>query len=157
VDGPSPGAHLVLLQIGRTRLVLAQRDVRSLESATDAEFTDPPHAALGTIAAGGTAWPVFALDDELALLRVVPRHRPICAMLATDGGSFGLLCDEAQVLPRPGLATYPLPAAMRRAGSPIEGVVTIGAEVALVASARALARMTGAEACLGAERAEVSE
>jgi hypothetical protein len=157
MDGTSPGAHLVLLQIGRTRLVLAQRDVRSLESATDAEFTDPPPAALGSIAVGGTGCPVFALDDELAPLRVVPRHRRICAMLATDAGSFGLLCDEAQVLPRMDRATYPLPPAMRRAGSPIEGVVTIGAEVALLASARALARIAGAEACLAAQRAEASE
>lgn len=156
MDDTAPGVHLVLLQIGRTRIVLAQRAVRSLESATDAEFTAPPRTALGTIAAGGTRWPVFALDDELAPLGVVPRHRRICALLTTDSGCFGLLCDEAQVLPRLGRAVYPLPPAMRRTGSPIEGVVTVGADVALLASARALARITGADACLAAQRVEIS-
>jgi hypothetical protein len=145
MDGPAHGAHLVLLQIGRTRVALAQRAVRSLESASDTDFTDPAGAALGTIAAAGARWPVFALDDELAPLNVVPRHRRICALLAAEGGSFGLLCDEAQVLPRAGRSTYPLPPAMRRAGSPVDGVVTLGSGVALLASVRALARITGAD------------
>ena len=156
MSGPSVGAHLVLLQIGRTRIALAQQAVRSLEAASDMELAGAPSPALGTIDTAGSRWPVFALDDEFAPLGDVPRHRRICAVLAVEGGSFGLLCDEAQVLPRHGRSAYPLPAAMRRADSPVDGVIALGREVALLASVRALARITGASACF-AERGTRSE
>lgn len=138
MDGASYSAQLVLLHFGSTRVALAQRAVRSLEAAADADFTVATPPVLGTIVAGGGRWPVYALDDELAPMRSVPRERRICALLAGDSTLFGVLCDEAQVLAREGLAAYPLPAAMRRAGTPVEGVLG-GASVALLSSARSLA------------------
>jgi hypothetical protein len=145
MDGPSHPAHLVLLHFGRTRVALAQRAVRSLEAAADVDFAVAVPGALGTIAVAGAQWPVYALDQELALLRAAPRERRICALLATETGLIGLLCDEAQVLPRLGLSAYPLPLAMRRASTPLEGVLSLGAGVALLSSARALAVAVGAE------------
>ncbi|HTT11461.1 MAG TPA: hypothetical protein VMG60_11270 [Burkholderiaceae bacterium] len=138
MDGPSNSAQLVLLHFGRTRLALSQRVVRSLEATADVEFGSVPPPALGAIATTAGRWPVYALDEELEPLRHVPRARRICALLATEGGLFGVLCDEAQVLARQGLTAYPLPLAMRRAGTPVEGVLD-GAGVALLTSARALA------------------
>jgi len=147
MDGPSNNVQLVLLHFGRTRVALAQRSVRSLEAAADVDFSAAWPPSLGAIATSGGRWPVHALDEELAPLYSVPRERRICALLAADDGLFGLLCDEAQVLPRQGLTAYPLPLAMWRAGSPIEGVLN-GAGVALLSSARALARVAGARAAM---------
>jgi hypothetical protein len=152
MDGPSHTAHLVLLHFGRTRVALAQRAVRSLEAAADVDFAVAAPVTLGTIAAGGARWPVYALDEELAPLREVPRQRRICALLATDSRLFGLLCDEAQVMPRQSLSAYPLPLAMRRAGSPLEGVLSVGTGVALLSSARALAFVVSADARTAALR-----
>jgi hypothetical protein len=138
MDGPSLSAQLVLLHFGRTRVALAQRAVRSLEAAADADFAFATPPVLGTIVAGGGRWPVYALDHELAPMRSVPRERRICALLAGDATLFGVLCDEAQVLPREGLSAFPLPLAMRRVGTPVEGVLG-GASIALLSSARSLA------------------
>src|SRR5215831_13527198 len=138
MDGLSHRTTLVLLHFGRTRVALAQRAVRSLEAAADADFAIAQPPVLATIVAGGGRWPVYALDEELAPLRSVPRERRICALLADDRTLFGVLCDEAQVLPREGLAAYPLPLAMRRTGTPVEGVIE-GASVALLSSAHSLA------------------
>jgi hypothetical protein len=138
MDGASHRATLVLLHFGRTRVALAQRSVRSLEAAADVDFAVALPPVLGSIVAGGGRWPVYALDEELAPLRNVPRERRICALLAGDETLFGVLCDEAQVLSREGLAAYPLPPAMLRAGTPVEGVIA-GASVALLSSARSLA------------------
>ena len=139
MDGPSKSVHLVLLHLGRTRIALTQRAVRSLEATADVDFSARSGAALGTILVGGSMWPVHALDEELAPLRTAPRERRICALLAGEHGLFGLLCDEAQVLPRHALVAYPLPAAMRRAASPVEGVLNLDPGVALLASSRGLA------------------
>jgi len=153
MDGPSHSAHLVLLHFGRTRVALTQRAVRSLEAAADVAFTATAPGALGTIAAGGAHWPVYALDEELAPLRDVPRQRRICALLATATGLIGLLCDEAQVLQRQGLSAYPLPLVMRRAGTPLEGVLQTPDGVALLSSAPALAAVVGVDAAAAPARA----
>jgi hypothetical protein len=144
VDGPTVAAHLVLLQIGRTRVALSQGAVRSLESAADVDPHEARLPALGSIAAIGADLPVFALDEELAPLDTLPRNRRICAILQADHGIFGLLCDEAQVLPREGRSVHSLPQAMRRANSPIQGVITLEDDVALLATAGGLAKATGA-------------
>jgi hypothetical protein len=140
MDGPAAhNAHLVLLHFGRARVALAQRAVRSLEAAADVDFSTAPPGTLGVIVASGGRWPVFALDEELVPLHDVPRERRICALLAHDHGLYGLLCDEAQVLRRQGLSAYPLPLAMRRPATPLEGVLQTGEGVALLSSARSLA------------------
>jgi len=146
MDGPSQSAQLVLLHVAGTRVALSQRTVRSLEAAADVDFSTGVPFGLGAIAAGGARWPVYALDRELATLGQVPRERRICALLATEGGLFGLLCDEAQVLPRQEITAYPLPPAMRRAGSPLEGVLSLPAGIAVLSSARALAGVVHVEA-----------
>jgi len=146
MDGPTAhNAHLVLLHFGRARVALAQRGVRSLEAAADVDFSAAPPGTLGVIVASGGRWPVFALDDELVPLRAAPRDRRICALLAHDDRLYGLLCDEAQVLPRQGLAAYPLPLAMRRSGTPLEGVLQTNEGVALLSSARSLASVVKVE------------
>ena len=143
MDGPSHSGHLVLLHFGRTRVALAQRAVRSLEAAVDADYSVAAPGALGAIVVAGASWPVYALDEELKPLHNVPRERRICALLAGEHGSFGVLCDEAQVLARQNLSAYPLPVAMRRKGSALEGVLNIGTGVAVLSSARGLAFAVG--------------
>src|SRR5262245_48161556 len=145
MDGPAQTAHVVLLHFGRTRVALSGRAVRSLEAATDVIFAGAAPAALGTIESHGVQWPVYALDEELAPLHDVPHERRTCALLATDQGLFGLLCDEAQVVPRHSVSAHPLPLAMRRHGSPLEGVLNIGEGVAVLSSARALAAVLGVD------------
>ena len=155
MDGPSHSGHLVLLHFGRTRVALPQRAVRSLEAAADADFSAAAAGALGMIVVAGASWPVYALDEELVPLHNVPRERRICALLAAERGLFGVLCDEAQVLARQNLSAYPLPLAMRRSGSPLEGVLNIGAGVALLSSARGLARALGASEITGARAVDL--
>jgi hypothetical protein len=145
MDGPAQTAHVVLLHFGRTRVALSGRAVRSLEAATDVVFSGAPSGVHGTIESHGVQWPVYALDEELAPLRDVPHERRTCALLATDHGLFGLLCDEAQVVPRHSVSAHPLPLAMRRPGSPLEGVLNIGEGVAVLSSARALAAVLGVD------------
>jgi len=143
MDGPSTSAHLVMLHVGRTRVALAQRAVRSLEATADVDFSARSDGTLGVIDVGGSRWHVYALDEELAPLRSAPRDRRICALLAAEDGLFALLCDDAQVLPRQALVAYPLPAAMRKAASPVEGVLNLDPGVALLSSSRGLALAAG--------------
>ena len=143
MDGPATSAHLVMLHLGRTRVALTQRAVRSLEATADVDFSARSAGALGAIDVGGSRWRVYALDEELAPLHTAPRDRRICALLAAEHGLFGLLCDDAQVLPRRALVTYPLPPAMRRVASPVEGVLNLDPGVALLSSSRGLALAAG--------------
>lgn len=141
----SAGARYALLQLGATRLMLAQSDIREIEGADDIDLADAPPGGVGWLRTGRQTYPVYCLSDEMALMDGIPALRQTCVLLAYQGGQFGLLCDQVQMLDTPG-AFHPLPECQRLADSPLEALVLQPDGLACLGSAPRLAALIQREA-----------
>lgn len=129
--------RLALLRIGSAGMVLDQREVLGVEARQDVHGGTP--GGVERIDFGAGAHPVFALDETLAPVAVTQAPGRVCAMLAAGDALFGLVCDELEILYDAATAEHPLPAAMRRPGTPVLGLVRTRDRLAVRSSARALA------------------
>ncbi len=145
MDGPSVGARYALLQFGATRLMLAQPDIREIGGADDIDPADAPPGGVGWLRIGRQTYPVYCLSDDMVLTDGIPTLRQTCALLAHQGGQFGLLCDHVQILDTPG-AFHPLPECLRLPDSPVEALVLQPAGLACLVSAPRLAALIRREA-----------
>lgn len=143
--GPSSGARYALLQLGATRLMLAQSDIREIEVADHIDPADAPPGGVGWLRTGRQTYPVYCLSDEMGLMDGIPALRQTCVLLAHQGGQFGLLCDQVQMLDTPG-AFHPLPECLRLADSPVEALVLQPDGLACLGSASRLAALIQREA-----------
>ncbi|MDP3653646.1 MAG: hypothetical protein Q8R67_18400 [Rhodoferax sp.] len=127
--------NAVLLKIGGMRLVLAQADVRSLESVMDIDPADCPQGSVGWAPYAGQRWPAYCLGEGLLLLEPIPAARRVCALLALPQGYLGVLCDEARTLVDFQEASFEIPACMYVAQSPISGLRMVEEGLACVSDA----------------------
>jgi hypothetical protein len=105
------------------RLFLAQSEIRSLEPVAELNCEEPPTAGVGWTAFGTREWPVYCLGSDLRPMDRLPSTSRICVLLGVDEGYFGLLCDELDLLSGKRLQTFPLPAIMRSAHTPVQALV----------------------------------
>lgn len=140
-------ALYALLDLGAHKLLLDQKEIRALEAAADIDPREAPMGGVGWIEFKNSRWPAYCLSDELALTRLPRRARRVCALLSVGDELLGLLCDDLKILARGSFKLYPLPAAMRTAGTPVEALATIDRSVACVSSSKALAAFVGTESC----------
>jgi hypothetical protein len=133
--------RLALLRIGSAGMVLDQREVLGVEARRDVHGGAADGAQRIDFGAGPC--PVFALDEALAPVALPEAPGRVCAMLTADGAVFGLVCDELEILHDAALGEHPLPAAMRRPGTPVLGLVRTRDRLAVRSSAQALARHFG--------------
>ena len=143
--GPASGARYALLQLGATRLMLAQSDIREIEGADDIAPADAPPGGVGWLRTGRQTYPGYCLSDEIGLMDGIPAMRQTCVLLAHQGGQFGLLCDQVQMLETPG-AFHPLPECMRLADSPVVALALQPDGLACLASASRLVALIQREA-----------
>jgi hypothetical protein len=137
---PSAGARYALLHLGATRLMLSQSDIREIEGVDDINPADAPPGGVGRVRVGRQTYPVYCLSDELGLMDGIPAPRQMCVLLAYQGGQFGLLCDQVQMLETPD-AFHPLPECMRLADSPVDALVVQPDGLACLGSVQRLAAL----------------
>lgn len=127
--------NAVILKINALRLVLAQADVRSLESVMDIDPADSPQGGVGWVPYAGQCWPAYCLGEGLQLLARIPVARRVCVLLVLPRGYLGVLCDEVRTLVDFHEASFEIPACMQVAQSPIGGLRRVDEGLACVSDA----------------------
>lgn len=131
-----------LLKINGLNLIMPQSDIRSLELATDIDFTAPALCSAGWVAYSSKHWPVYCLSDELALMENVPAERHACAVLPFGAVYIGVLCDDMIMLKQPIMPPQALPPSMKlaetvtRPGTPIQHLVLYEHGIACLSNAQ---------------------
>lgn len=131
----------VMLQIGDFICLLPQQEVCAVESVNAmvvSNSTVPP--ALGKIRFAQQEWPCYCLSEQLQFLSLAPSARRACLILRHEQDYFGLLCDDARVLPQTADQVHALPTAMRSPHSPLLGLVQMQNQLACLSDSAQIAR-----------------
>lgn len=137
-----------LLRFEHTRMLVPRQDIRILELAIDMDRNEAPAGAVGWIAFGVQRCPVYCLSADMTWLTEVPSDRPVCAVMASGGHNFGLLCSEATLLHVRDLVLHELPPGMRAPGLPFGQLAFHSGALACVSSAtRIMADLQRAQEC----------
>lgn len=135
---PAPASQqtaAALLKIGGLNLLLPQSDIRTLESVTDVDHTAPALNSMGWIVFRQKRWPVYSLSENLALLTQADASQRACVMLEIGAGYIGVLCNDVAVVQELPTGQIGLPVAMKRADTPILGLVQYGQGIACLSDA----------------------
>jgi hypothetical protein len=132
-----------VLKIDLLDLLIQQGEIRTLESASDVDGSDPEQGSVGWISFAQQRWPVYCLSPQLEVLVSVPSARRTCVLLALEQGYIGVLCDDVTILKQVSGQLYELPVAMRRNDTPIHGVISYNQGIACVSDANRLAAHIG--------------
>ncbi|MDP3760580.1 MAG: hypothetical protein Q8R01_08725 [Ramlibacter sp.] len=137
--------NFVLLRADTLRLLLPQREVGAAEYI---EGAPGPGSAGGLFefGAGDEALAVVALSGRMEPLAQWPQGRFVVTRLAAGDTGICFAWNETRVLIDAQLELRPLPAAMRVAGSPIEGYVEHEGELLFCTTARHVIEAAGAAA-----------
>lgn len=136
----STQAGAAVLKIGTLELMIRQGEMRTLEAASNMDDNDPEEMSVGWINYAQQRWPVYCLSSQLELLSSIPVERRACALMALEKGFIGVLCDDVVLLKQVSGQVYELPLIMRRADTPINGVVPYNQGIACISEANNLAR-----------------
>lgn len=137
-----PGAA-ALLKIAGTHLLLPQTDIRTVEAAADVDTNEPLTGSVGWISYAQQRWPVYCLSEDLELLTRVPPACRVCVLLAVEAEYMGVLADDVSIVRQIPQRQYELPASMRRAGSPVQYLLSMDDGIVCVSCARQLAGYIG--------------
>lgn len=131
----------VMLQIADFICLLPQQEVCAVESVSAMIASNavvPP--ALGKIRYAQQEWPCYCLSEQLQFLSLAPSTRRACLIVRHEQDFFGLLCDDARVLPQTADQIHALPSAMRSPYSPLLGLVQMQNQLACLSASAQLAR-----------------
>jgi hypothetical protein len=128
-----------LLSLHNHVLLLPQGDIRTLESVLDVSPSGQLANSVGWLPFEGDRWPVYGLDEDLNPCSELLETQRLCVLLNIEGGYFSLLCQNIATLPGSAVRFCPLPPAMIKPGSPLQGLALYGDRVGLVSTAEALA------------------
>jgi hypothetical protein len=112
-------ASAALIKIGELNLLLPPSEVRSLESITDLDTSQPALHSIGWVVYMQKRWPVYCLSEDLTIMDVVPIERRACVILLMGAGYIGVLCNDLSMQKNIASQRYELPPAMRLSSSPI--------------------------------------
>lgn len=133
------GTSAAVLKIDGLDLLFQQSDIRALESSADVDCGNPGDASVGWITYMRQRWQVYCLSDQLDLMGSVPSSRRTCALLATESGYFGMLCDDLTIVKQVAGQRHDIPLAMKNADTPILGLLPSGGKLLCVCSPNLLA------------------
>ena len=140
--GKEAPAVYALLSMDDRKLLLAQRDIRTLEPVTDVIGRETDlDGALGYLRFEDRLWPVYALAGDLSVLGEIPASRRICALVNRPGGYFAIVCDQFDLVSGRGLRFQPTPACMVTPTSAIDALARHDNEIVLSCSVPGLARI----------------
>lgn len=108
-----------LIKINSLNLLLPQGEIRTLESATDVDRAAPALHSVGWASYMQKHWPVYCLNEQLALMNEIPPERRACAILTMGAGFIGIMCDDLIVIKNFTAQRFELPVAMRVSNSPV--------------------------------------
>jgi len=128
--------HLVLC-LGHTQVLLEPTEVLDIEAAERVVVTDVPAGGVGRMVVNGQSFPVFALSSNFDLQIDAPLTGRLCVLLAHPSDTMAVLCDKVDMLVLTE-SLRPLPAAMRLAKSPVDGLAFTSDGLACHSSAQLL-------------------
>ncbi len=132
-------ASAAVLKINGLDLMFPQSEIRTLESASDVDATDPGEKSVGWISYMRQRWPVYCLSEQLELQATLPSSRRTCALLAVEAGYIGVLCDDVSIMKQVTGQLYEIPLAMKTAHTPIQGLFANQQGLLCVSNANQLA------------------
>ncbi|HLY96920.1 MAG: hypothetical protein ACM3W8_07255 [Sideroxydans sp.] len=132
-------ASAAVLKIDGLDLLFQQSDVRALESASSVDGNASREGSVGWISYMRQRWPVYCLSDQLELLIGVPPSRRTCALLALETGYVGMLCNDVTIVKWPAGQCHEVPVAMKRADTPVLGLLPSGDKLLCVSAPNRLA------------------
>lgn len=121
--GAGMNTSAAVLKIDGLDLMFRQSEIRTLESASDVDGSDPREKSVGWIRYMRQRWPVYCLSEQLELLGSVPASRRTCVVFAIETGYVGVLCDDVSILKQVAGQSHEVPPAMKKADTPILGLV----------------------------------
>jgi hypothetical protein len=127
-------ASVVLITIGELKLLLPPSDVRSLESVTDLDTSQPALNSIGWVVYMQKRWPVYCLAEDLTIMESVPVERRACVILAMGAGYMGVLCNDLSMQKKIDAQRHELPPAMRMPDTPILYLIEFEKSVACASS-----------------------
>lgn len=137
-----PGTGLsaaAVLKINGLSLLFQQGEVRTLESASDVDGSEPRAYSVGWIKYLRQRWPVFCLSEQLELQGAVPSSRRTCALLALEDGYVGVLCDDVSIIKQLAGTRHEVPRVMKTAVTPIRELLAGEHGLLCVSSANQIA------------------
>src|ERR1017187_1573009 len=78
-------------------LILPQREIRMLESASAVDNRNAGALSAGWISYEQLRWPVYCISPQLTLLDTVPVERRVCALIKAGNDCMGILCDNISI------------------------------------------------------------
>ena len=137
------GRAAAMLKMDGLNLLLPQRDIRTLESASDMDRSAPALNSPGWVPFQHKRWPAYCLSENLELMDEMPPDRRACVMFSYGGGFTGILCNDVIVLKDFDAPSFELPAAMRLPDTPITGLIEYAEGIACVSNAARLTSYVG--------------
>jgi hypothetical protein len=128
-----------VLRFAECRLLVPQREIRTLESVLDMASEKELPTTVGSMTFAGKAWPAYCLTNELAVIQELPSTRRVCVLLSQGRISLALVCDQLETLHQSGPKIQPLPACMATPDSPVEALVILQGSLGCVTSTARLA------------------
>jgi hypothetical protein len=132
---------VAVLGIGNLSLAIPLQDLCSIESVLDIDTNDRSGDRLGSIDSPQGRCPVFCLTEAIELTVTPPGDRRICAIIAGADSVFGLMCSDVAALNADTLINAEVPACMRNAWSPFDGLAVQGDRVLCRTSGASLAQL----------------
>ena len=117
-------------------LILPQREIRMLESASAVDSRDAGALSAGWITCEQLRWPVYCISPQLTLLDTVPAERRVCVLIKAGNNFMGILCDNVSI-EKAVEKWHDIPTAMILPVTPLLGLI--------VSEENALACLTSAE------------
>lgn len=151
-QAPVQETLLVAINFDHHRLLLPQREIRSLESVLDVRRQGAVPPAVGAIALAGETWPVYCLSgEELAVTADMSANRRVCLLLDDGGHRLAIVCDQIEMLAVPLQRRYPLPVCQAKPEALVERLVVRDATVACLTTTARLAAYCRRDIGRGAE------
>ena len=101
------------INIGKSRLLVPQAEVRSLESTLDMHTEKEDQSSVGSVFNNGVLIAVFNFDDKFNLDQSVPDSRRICVCLQDNDIEFSIICDAVSSIKQEEINLVDLPSCMK--------------------------------------------
>jgi hypothetical protein len=137
-EGRGEGAETLfaMLRIEGLVVFVPQEEIRTTQPALSTAPVAGP--AVGQLVEEGHAWPVYRLNRDLEPVATVPPGTNMCALLRSDNGLFGLLCEGLKPVQAVDLAFHPLPECMDAGDGFVHSLAVHAGEIGCVLSVAAL-------------------
>lgn len=120
-------SSLTLVDLGHCRIALPHTCIATIENISDAKPDESTQRSYWQVQRGAHHWKLYALDDDLQPQALFPHAHRLA--LCFKQQPLALSCARIETLTNPQIT--PLPFMMRKAGSPVTGLILHNGAVAL--------------------------